>query len=340
MRLFGIVVLLSLFFVCDSLASGKIDTVYFRNGDRMSGEVKALENNYLRLSTHDAKTIQIEWNTIDSVKIMNNMRIVLKDGQVFYGKLLPSGELNACYIWGTLGVPRLTPLTDIVSMSPIEEKFVDRLKGTLSSGFSYAKSTDLMQLNLNGQITYLANKNQLELSYDGNFSQQDTARNQNQNGGVNFKRLLPRNWFLVSNLIFETNSELQLDLRTSFGAGGGKFLIRSNKTSLYFAGGLQGNKEEARGNIQYNLEALIASNYSVYIYDFPEVSFSLSADVLPSLTDRGRVRTSIDSNLKWEVFNDFYLKWTFYYTYDSKPLSAGAAKNDWAITLLGIEYKL
>jgi hypothetical protein len=141
-------------------------------------------------------------------------------------------------------------------------------------------------------------------------------------------------------LIFETNSELQLDLRTSFGAGGGKFLIRSNKTSLYLAGGLQGNKEESRGNIQYNLDAMIASNYSVYIYDFPEVSFNLSADVLPSLTDRGRVRTSIDSNLKWEIFNDFYLKWTFYYTYDSRPLSEGAAKNDWAITLLGLEYKL
>jgi hypothetical protein len=340
MRLFGIVIVLSLLFVSDTLASGKIDTIYFRNGDRMSGEVKALENNYLRLSTHDAKTIQIEWNTIDSVKIMNNMRIVLKDGQVFYGKLLPSGEVNSCYIWGTLGVPRLTPLTDIVSMSPIEDKFVDRLKGTLSSGFSYAKATELMQLNLNGQITYLANKNQLELSYDGNFSQQDTASNQNQNGGVNYKRLLPRNWFLVSNLIFETNSELQLDLRTSFGAGGGKFLIRSNKTSLYLAGGLQGNKEESRGNIQYNLDAMIASNYSVYIYDFPEVSFNLSADVLPSLTDRGRVRTSIDSNLKWEIFNDFYLKWTFYYTYDSRPLSEGAAKNDWAITLLGLEYKL
>jgi len=341
MRQFGIVAILSLLFVCDSLASSKIDTIYFRNGDRMSGEVKALANNYLRLSTHDAKTIQIEWNTIDSVKIMNNMRIVLEDGQVFYGKLLPSGEVNSCYIWGTLGVPRFTSLTEIVSMSPIEEKFVDRLQGTLSSGFSYAKATDLLQLNLNGQVSYLANKNQVDFSYDGNFTYQDTlASNQNQNGGISFKRLLRSNWFLVSNLSLETNSELELDLRTSFGAGGGKYLIRSNKTTLYVAGGLQGNKEEANSSIQYNLEGVITSNYSVYIYDFPEVSFHLSADVLPSLSVSGRVRATIDSNLKWEVFNDFYLKWTFYYNYDSNPLSEGAARNDWAITLLGVEYKL
>ena len=152
--------------------------------------------------------------------------------------------------------------------------------------------------------------------------------------------MLQRNWFLVSNLNFETNSELQLDLRTSFGAGGGKYLIHSNKTLLYLAAGFQGNREAAKGNLQYNMEGVVVANYSVYIYDFPEVSFNLSGDILPSLTDPGRVRTTLDSNLKWEVFNDFYLKWTFYYTYDSKPLSEGAAKNDWAITLLGVEYKL
>jgi hypothetical protein len=341
MRVLGIIWALILFFASNSLASSKIDTVYFQNGDRMSGEVKALENNYLRLSTHDAKIIQVEWNKLDSVKILNSMRIVLKEGDVFYGKLLTCGEAKSCYIWSSQGIPRLTLLSDIVALSPMEEKFVDRLKGTLSTGFSYTKSTDLMQLNLNGSVTYLANKNQLVLSYDGNFTQQDTlASNQHQNGGVSFQRLLRSNWFLVSKLNFETSSELQLDLRTSFGAGGGKHLIRSNRTQLYIAGGIQGNKEEAKGNIQYNLEGLFTGSYSVYIYDFPEVSFTLSSDLIPSLSDPGRVRAQIDSNLKWEIFNDFYLKWTFYYNFDSKPLSEGAAKSDWALTLLGVEYKL
>jgi hypothetical protein len=34
------------------------------------------------------------------------------------------------------------------------------------------------------------------------------------------------------------------------------------------------------------------------------------------------------------------LKWTFYYSYDSRPLSTTASKSDWAISLLGLEYKL
>jgi hypothetical protein len=70
------------------------------------------------------------------------------------------------------------------------------------------------------------------------------------------------------------------------------------------------------------------------------VSFNLSGHLIPSLSTLGRVRADINSSLKWEIFSDFYLKWTFYYNFDSQPLSETAEKNDWAITLLGVEYKL
>ena len=94
MRIRGLFILISLFFVCDSLASGKIDTIYFQNGDRITGEVKSLDNNHLRLSTDDAGTIQVEWNKIDSVKILNSMRIVLQDGEVLSVKHLPILQYN------------------------------------------------------------------------------------------------------------------------------------------------------------------------------------------------------------------------------------------------------
>ena len=341
MRILGLIFVMALFFASDSLASGKIDTIYFQKGDRVTGEVKSLNNNYLKLSTHDAGTIQVEWNKVDSVKILNSMRIVLQNGEVFYGKLLPSGEVKSCYIWSTMGVPRLTKLPDIISLSALEEKFVDRLKGTLSSGFSYTKATEIMTLNLNGSINYVANKNQLGLSYDGNLTSQDTLQpSERQNGEVSFLRILPKKWFLMSKLSFESNSEHQLDLRTGLSAGGGKSLIFTNRSQLFLSGALQGNKENSKGGTAYNLEGVLGASYSVFIYESPEVSFNLSADLTPSLNDLGRVRSEIDSNLKWEIFNDFFLKWTFFYSFDSKPPTEGAAKSDWAVSLLGIEYKL
>ena len=114
----------------------------------------------------------------------------------------------------------------------------------------------------------------------------------------------------------------------------------TNHNQFYIAAALQGNREASSGADQYNIEGLVSLDYSIFIFDSPEVSFNIGADLIPSLSDLGRVRSRIDSNLKWEVFKDFYLKWTFFYSYDSKPLSTDAEKSDWAISLLGLEYKL
>jgi hypothetical protein len=78
MRLLGCISVIMFFFACNALASSKIDTIYFQNGDRITAEVKSLANNQLQLSTDDAKTINVQWDKVDSVQILNNMRILLK----------------------------------------------------------------------------------------------------------------------------------------------------------------------------------------------------------------------------------------------------------------------
>jgi len=319
----------------------KIDTIYFQKGDRVTGEVKALENNQLRLSTDDAGTVRVEWNKVDSVKILNNMRIVLDEGEILYGKVLPAGEVGMCYIWTRVGNPRRIELLRIVSLSLLQDQFLNRLNGTLSSGFSYVKASRVMQLNINGSVDYQAEKNLLRLSYDGIFTQEpDKDNSQRQDGGVTFMRLFPKNWFLVSSVTGESNSELGLDLRTTLSLGGGNSLIYTNFSRMYLAVGIQGNRERSAENNQNNVEGLLLTNYSIFIYENPDVSFNLSGELIPNLTTLGRVRANINSSLKWEIFTDLYLKWTFYYNFDSQPLSETAEKNDWAVTLLGVEYKL
>jgi hypothetical protein len=336
-----IILTLAAVFISCNLQAAKIDTIYFQNGDRVTAEVKSLENNRLKLSTSSVGTIYVEWNHIDSVKILNNMRIVLDEGEILYGKILPAGEAGKCYIWTFVDEPKLLELVHIVMLAPMEDKIINRLSGTLSSGFSYVKASQVMQMNFDASIKYQAERNQIELFYSGLFSQEPvTGNSQNQNGGTTFIRLLPKKWFLLSQLTMESNSEMDLDLRTSLTGAAGNAFIRTNRSYLYSGLGLQANREISLGEGQFNLEGVITSQYSVFIYDDPEVSFDLTATLIPSLTTLGRVRTNIDSSLKWEIFSDFYLKWTLWYNYDSQPLSTGAEKNDWAVTLIGLEYKL
>jgi len=322
-------------------ASGKTDTIYFQNGDRNTGEVKSLLNDLLTLSTDDAGTIKIEWTKVDSVHIINRMRILLTDGKILYGILLPAGVAKSCMIWSSAGEPVQVTLTSIVELSPIEEKFRERLNGTVSSGFSYTKASDVMQLNFNGTLKYLAKKNLIEISYDGIVTKEPTkGTTQRQKGGISLLRVMPKKWFFATQLMAESNSELQLDLRTTIGAGIGNSIVRNQRTHFYVVAGILGNRELSQENKRNNIEGLLGIDYSVFIYENPEVSFHVSSDVIPSLSDLGRIRSNTESNLKWEIFNDFYLKWSFYYSFDSRPLTNGAEKSDWAITMLGLEYKL
>lgn len=268
------------------------------------------------------------------------MRILLDDGEILYGILLPSGVVRSCMIWRSEGDPLLMALNRIIDLSPIEEKFINRLSGSISSGFSYTKASDVMTMNINGSLKYLADKNLIKTSYSGNVTIDPLGTNQRQSGGIKFQRMLPKRWFLAADLLAESNSEQQLDLRTSFGLGAGNSIIRTNSIHLYAATGILTNRELSQETTQNNIEGIVAVNYSVFIYDNPEVSFDISSNIIPSLNNPGRIRSETESNLKWEVFNDFYLKWSFYYSFDSEPLSSGAEKNDWALTLLGLEYKL
>jgi hypothetical protein len=318
----------------------KIDTIYFQYGDRITGEVKGLTNNQLRLSTYDASTIRIEWNKVDSVHILSNMRIVLRNGSILYGNLLPAGVEKGCFVEQTDGTSRQVRLDEIVEMSRLEDRILSRLTGSLSSGFSYTKASDVMQVNLDASVTYTAAKNQVELYYDGIFTSETEKNTQRQNGGINFRRILPRKFFLVASLTGESSSEQQLDLRTSTLVGAGNSIIFNNTTHFLVAAGILGNREVSQDIVKFNLEGKVTVNYTVYIYDSPEVSLNVRGDLIPSLNDPGRVRAQIDSNLSWEIFSDFYLKWSFFYSFDSRPLSETASKYDWAISLLGLEYKL
>ena len=339
---YSVLLWLFLLLVPVTLYSAVSDTLYLQGGDRITADVKSLSNNQLRISTNDAGAIRIEWNKIDSVAILNTMRVVLADGRIFYGRILPCGVEQAGEIWSYNREPVFVLFRQVVMLSPIEEAFINRLNGTLSTGVNYTKASKVLQMHFSGMVTYLAQKNQFDLEYSGIFTREgDSDNSQNQNGGITFRRHLPKKWFLIGQLSAESNSELQLDLRTSAGFGGGNNILLTNSMNLYAAAGLLFGREESVDLEQYNIEGKIVADYTVFIYDTPELSFSFNGSLIPSLNDFGRIRSEIRSSLKWEVLNDLFLKWSFYYIFDSRPLSGSRdERSDWGISMLGVEYDL
>ena len=92
----------------------KTDSVWIRNGDRITGEVKSLSRALLKYSTNDLGTISIEWDKVDRIMSPATFEVQLRSGVKHYGALGlgRSGTL-------VLGVDTLL-LADIVSITPIK----------------------------------------------------------------------------------------------------------------------------------------------------------------------------------------------------------------------------
>ena len=341
MKGFRIIIATLFLMVCfeeTKAASSKIDTVYFQHGDRLTGELVSLNKGILKLKTSDVGTVSIEWQNVDSLCILNPLRILKHNGGVLYGRLYPSGKDKVSVLLDEDGRKSEIELVAIVELIQLKEKIISRLSGTLSAGFNYTKATAVSQLDFSGNVDYKGEKTIFSANYSIVLTDDKSETTQRQTGGASFDRLLPNNWSTQGRLLAETNSEFQLDLRTSLNSSVSYNFIRSNNQFLQAGGGFSLNREFSGDLAQNNIEGLVGMSYSLFILDSPQVTFNFDGYLFPGLNRFGRIRSEINTDLKWEMFKDFFLKGSLFYSFDNEPLSGVDVRTDWG-TSLGLEFK-
>ena len=170
-------------------------------------------------------------------------------------------------------------------------------------------------------------------------SSQDASRRTNLT--LQHTRLWYKRWFQNSNLSFDQNDELGLNLRSSIGAGGGRYIVQSNTMLLSLEAGLQFSRENliAEDDDTDSLEATFSTNWDWFLFDDPELDWSTRIQIIPSLTEHGRVRGELDTTLSWEIIGD--LKWVFslYGSWDNQPQSTTGATSDYGVnTALSYDF--
>ena len=87
------------------------------------------------------------------------------------------------------------------------------------------------------------------------------------------------------------------------------------------------------------VEAYVTFEWDWFRYDSPELDLSSSLEIIPNLTDTGRVRGEFDISVKWEIVHDLFWEISIYDSYDSDPVVLGAEQNDYGITTsLGYDF--
>jgi len=310
------------------------DVVEFVNGDRLTGEAKSLDRGRLQFDTDATGVISIKWKDVAFLKVEDSIQVEAQNGDRFFGSLRRGEDSGEIIIETEQGAT--TVQKDLViAIDQIDDAGFRNIDLSVSVGYSFTNASNVTQFNVGIDSAYRTRKRILSGDFASSISNSTgNDASQRQTLSLNYTRLRTNRWLNDGGLSFDRNDELGLNLRTSLSAGGGRFLLQSNSGYLVLKGGLKATREN---NVDQPEDVNSLESYGLiawewFRYDSPKLDWSTSIEIIPSLTESGRVRGEFDITLSWEIVGDLSWQLDFYDSYDNSPQSDTTPRNDYGIT--------
>ena len=304
--------------------SQKTDKITLKNADVITGEIMSMKLGKLSYKTDGAGTISVKWEEVIGVTSDKVFEFTLRNG------ILP-----VCRMDTLIEKFHLNSLDDIVEIIPIKDRFLKRLSGDVNLGFNYTKSNSILQSNFTSNITYKIPKIELTLKINSVLTNygKDTSLTKKQDVFVNSMRNLNKKLFWGGSLGWQENTELGLANRYLVSAVLGLEPLTDNHNRLLLSGGFSYNQEQSIETNQFtgNLDALFSAGYKRFYHSTPKLYIDASYMIYPGITDWGRIRMQADLNVSVEIFKDFLMGLTSYYSYDNKPPEGSASTSDFGL---------
>lgn len=299
----------------------KTDVVELTNGDRLTGEIKSLDQGLLQIKTDTMDTVYVKWEMIRALRTGQYLQVEMRSGQRHFGTVPQEQAAHIEVLDTGAAIPQVLPLADIVRIDPIEQgELLQRLKGNFSVGYNFTKASDIETLTFNGELRSRTDLREWKLDGSSNITAQDGPDATVYDFSGSYSRFLARRKYYVGKLTFESNSELGLDMRTSVAGGLGYYIKQDAHQEWSVVGGLAANDEQYAGESKRNsLDAIVGTSYSYYRFKPLNADVNVSLTLIPSLTESGRVRSDANLYIRWEIVDDLYFELSMYGNYDNEP---------------------
>lgn len=320
-------------------ARDKDDVVFLKNGDRITCEIVSLEFGTLVVKTSAMGTVSIEWPEVSAIRSTHRFLVQRLNGEKVYGTL--SGDPGRLEV-AEEETPRTLALEDVSQLGPAEQHMRDRLRGTVSVGLNYAKSTNIKTSSLRLETVYRSPSSIKTLSASEDVtSNPGSGNNQRLRADYQDRYLMQSGRFVMGLATFERMQELGIDGRLQAGLTGGRSFIQRADSNLAGYVGVAINEEWAKDTqaSTFGVEGVLGLDWRIYRFSKPELTLHSTLLVFPSLTESGRVRARFDSSLSHKVTSDFTVILSLYDDYDNRPPGARTVNNDFGfITSLGYSF--
>jgi len=278
---------------------------------------------------------KIEWDKVAAIDSTRQFLIETFDGRRVSGSLTTDVAKKAVQV-GAVAIA----LADVSVIQPIERSFWSRFETGADFGYSMTQANDATQLTLGGNLLY-RDENVVDTLLGNVFksTQSNAPETQRWNLGNDFRYLLGERWYANTTQDFLNSDEQSLDLRTTIGAGGGRYLLRSAAQYLAVGGGLAWTREDYKDPAiatKDSAEAYIGTEFMTEKLKVTDLVTRLN--YYPSLTIDDRYRINYTFDLDFNLPGDWYLRFSLFENYDSQP-PASLSNNDYGLsTSFGFKF--
>jgi putative salt-induced outer membrane protein YdiY len=333
-------------FVLPLAAKRKDDMIVMKNGDRFTGEIKGLDHGELVFkSSYMKSSVRLDWNQVERLQSSDSYIVALANGTRVVGVMekSPTQENSGKDIALVTPDSKLE-LTqrEVIGLQQREQNFWEQLTGSIDYGFSFTSANSHINSSLGLNVAYYTPRNDVQLAASSQFDGQSTGPTANRiTFDPQYGRRLTPNWVAVGLFNLLRSNQQDLDLRTTYGGGIGRQLVRTANTSLLAFGGLVYTHEQYAPQagvepINNTAEGIVGLQFATF--RFRTLEMNSRSLLFPSISDPGRVRLSSQSNLQIEIVRNFFWGFQVYENYDSRP-PGSANKNDFGLnTTLGWKF--
>jgi hypothetical protein len=303
------------------------DVVVMKNGDQLTGKIRKLQRGQLYIETpYSVDPIPVDWSQVDRLESTAMFQIELDGGKRLVGKIEKTATTDAeegdfHLLEGASEISLIA--SHVVGIQSQKENFWRQLKGSVDLGFGYASGSGQTQTNISASATYPSTRFQVGTSFNSAFTNAGQTGKTNRIEGDSTSQIyLSRRAFIGTQIDLLTSTQQSLILRTTLGGGYGRYLIRSNRTNLYWLGGVVGTRESYNPSSGLNPRQNSAEGLVTVVFDwfqFSKIDLQTSINVYPSFSDPGRVRSVLNTSFSFKFAHDLYLKFSLWDTFDSHP---------------------
>jgi putative salt-induced outer membrane protein YdiY len=307
---------IAIFLVAISAAAAD-DVVILTSGNHLTGDINELSRGELDFSIDGAGDVDIDWRNIAELHSPQRFYIELTSGERFTGTVsAAAGQLTI----GTDSGSRRIDMGEVFRIDPASAKTVlQRLSGSIDGGFDFLSANDEIDWTVNAALEHRTKHHLTEASIDSLLRRRDDLTAQRRNHlEIGTRRLLEQRWFVLGQVQWQEDRELDLDSRYLLGIALGRTLSQSHRAVFAAYGGVDADREKFRG---FATDTLLELHGGIEWDWFDvggdnELQFEAVTYFAP---DSSRVRVEVQAALRRDIANNFYWALRFYESYNSDP---------------------